>query len=375
MTPTLRCSELDRVLSCNGSMMLVPMVAPRSGDEGLEGTWLHHTAHSRMMDELKAVGEIGPTPPVPTTINFCQWIADYYYNTVKEIAPPDWSLECEVELVSDFPSFTLSGHIDCLAMKPDGTEAIGFDLKTGYDPVDEADCNEQIFGYMVLLLLAYPQLQRVTFYIIQPRNDEDEGYQRVSKVELTSTNVAVAAFEKRIERAIANRLEVSTSMKACKWCPAAMQCPAQTLLRQQMKAALTPEFLETIKKEPDDDALVQLVMDARSLNRPFEDATELLKERIRANGSAAGATIKKEGGAYSFPDPVAFYTASRRVFPDDAVYAGTVKPSVTKMKEAIAKTRNIPKSSKRGESAESVFETELRPLCEQGVREKIVFAP
>lgn len=377
---TLRCSELDRELLCNGSLTLVPRVTKRKGDEGVEGSWLHWTGHNTLKELHGASGEIGPTPEVPKTINFCQWISDYYVRTVTETVPQSWSLECEVALAYEFGRFILSGHIDCVAINADATEAIGFDLKTGYDPVDPADFNEQLFGYIVLLLQAYPSLRKITFYIVQPRNDEDEGFQRVSSVTLEGATVAnaEATLVRRINAALDNAMEVETSMKACKWCSAAMQCPAQLKLKEEMKATLTPEYLETLKATPDDGALVRWVMDAKSLNRPMEDATDMLKERIKANGSAVGGdgtlvTIKQEGGSYSFPNPGEFYRAQRRLLPDDDVYAATVKPSVTKIKDALAETRGIPKSSKKGDSAASVFAAELGHLCEQGTRERLVF--
>lgn len=377
---SIRCSELDRILSCNGSLTLVPLVDKRQGDEGVEGTWLHWIAHDTLQKTIGAVGNIGPTPTVPPTISFCQWIADWYVRFVTDTVPAEWSLESEVDLAYDFGRFTLTGHPDDVAINADATEAIGFDLKTGYDPVDPAECNEQLFGYMVLLLLAYPTLRKITFHIVQPRNDEDEGFQRVSTVVMEGRVLenAVAALFRRVNDALDNGMEVNTSMKACKWCSAAMQCPAQLALKESMKATLTPEFLATVKATPDDARLIEWDMAARSLARPMEDARDMLKERIKANGSAVGAdgslaTIKTEGGSYEFPDPVAFYHATRNLLPNDEDYAGTVKPSVTKTKDAIAKVRGIPKTSKKGDSAASQFADCLGHLCTQGTREKIVY--
>ena len=93
----------------------------------------------------------------------------------SEVTPDGWSLEVEVPLAYEFQfekpvpyrhrrwvdgapvirsrlagGFVLSGHIDSCSINPDATEAIGWDLKTGYDPVDPADQNWQILGYAVL---------------------------------------------------------------------------------------------------------------------------------------------------------------------------------------------------------------------------------
>lgn len=379
MTP-IRASSLDRVLACNGSLVLVPLVAPREGEEATEGTALHWIGHAKLKQDAGAAGEIGPAPAMPASLSFSAWIAEYYTRFVLETVPPDWSLECEVGLSYMWDQFNLSGHIDCLALNADATEAIGFDLKTGYDPVDAADMNEQVLGYCCLLLRAYPTLRKITFWIVQPRNDEDEGFQRCSSVTVEGgvLESVPVSLENRLNAALANRMEVSTSMRACKWCPAAPQCPAATALRELMKATLTPEYLAAVKATPDDAALADWVIAGRTLNRPIEDAEKMLKARIKAAGfvdagQGVRITIKEEGGSYSFPDPVGFYHATRRIIQDDAKYAETVKPSVTKTKEMIAAVTGLPKTAKVGESAASVFDAQLKPLVVQGVRERMVF--
>jgi hypothetical protein len=387
---TFRCSSLDRVLHCNGSMTLVPLVSAREGDEGAEGTAIHWLAHARMKVELSAGGDIGKQPAMPKSLAFSAWVGDWYFDHVKETVPADWSLECEVPLAYEFTygvepysgtiPFALSGHIDALALNADATEAIGFDLKTGFDPVDPAEENWQMLGYVVLLLQAYPTLRKVTFWVVQPRNDEDEGFERASSVVIEGDRLrnATRTLIGELAKAINNRMEVNTGIKACKWCPAAMQCAAQIELRELMKATLTPELLAAVKATPDDAALAEWVIAGRTLNRPIEDAEAMLKERIRQKGFADApdgtrVTIKTQGGSYSFPDPVAFYRETRKLIPDDAVYAGTVKPSVTKTVDALAKVYGLPKSSKAGPSGRSTFDGALGPLVEQGTKEILVF--
>lgn len=383
MMPTLRCSELDRVLSCPGSLTLSRIVAPRQGDEGSEGTALHYIAHQQMIEKLGAVGTLGPTPEIPASVSFSAWVSDYYFRFVQDTlqtVPADWSLEVECALAYAWDQFILSGHIDAIAISPDATEAIGFDLKTGRDPVDIAEQNEQVLGYAVLLLRAYPTLRKITFWIVQPNNDEDEGFQRCSHVIIEGDILAAASasLESRINKALANGMEVETGLRACKWCSAATVCPAQIQLREQMKATLTPEMLENLKAAPDDAVLGDWVISGRVINRAMEDAETLLKERVNANGSLIAGngtmvTIKRQGGSYSFPNPGAFYAATRELIPDDDAYAATVKPSVVKTKDALAKSLGIPKTSSKGRSAASEFEDKLRPLCEQGTKEILVF--
>lgn len=401
MTPTLRCSSLDRVLACPGSMALCARVAPRNGQESKEGVAIHWLGHTRMVNELGAVGNLGPTPPMPKSLSVSQWIVDYYFRTVQRIVPPGWPLEVEAALAYEFPmnapvemtvidwvdgaprvtkklvyGFNLSGHLDCFTVNADATEAIGFDLKSGYDPVDMAESNWQVLGYALLLLKAYPSLRKITFFIVQPRNDEDEGYERVSSVTIEGDVLlgAERVLVAKVSDVLRNQMEVETGIKQCRWCAAALVCPAQIKLREQMKATLTPEYLESLKTNPDDATLVEWVKSGRSIARPIEDAADMLKDRVRAAGGVLeGVSIKPKPGRYTVTDPLAFYKASRSLLPEDEAYARTVTPSMTKLKEELATATGLPKTSKKGDSVESLFAAEFRPLCEQSISEQLVF--
>lgn len=379
----LRCSELDRVLSCPGSATLVPLVTPRKGEEGSEGTALHFLAHDQMIRDLSAIGPVPwEKPPMPASVRFSHWISDYYFNFVKETAPADWSLQVELAIADDWPEFTLSGHIDAVAISPDATEAIGFDLKTGYDPVDAADENEQILGYAVLLLRAWPTLRKITFHVVQPRNDEDEGYQRVSSVVLEGALLENApdSLAARISAALAANMQLESSRKQCRWCSVQLQCPALQKELEFMKHSLTPEELARVKAQPDDATLGDWIISMRTLRQPTDDAEALVKERIAANGAVdAGCgtriTMKIQGGSYSYPDKPAFYRALTELVPDADARARALKFSVTETREVIADVMGIPKTGKKAPvTAEGVFDAKLRPLVVQGERKVLQFS-
>lgn len=380
MKPVFRCSSLDRALFCNGSIKLVPLVGPRLGDEGVLGTFLHWLTANRLKTELGAAGDIGPRPPMPPAAAFEQWVSNWCFREVKAICPPDWSLECEAALAYEFARFILSGHIDAVALNPEATEAIGWDYKTGRDPVDAAEFNDQVLGYIVLLLLAYPTLKKVTFYIVQPHNDEEGGFERVSKVEVTDLPAIAAHLEKRINSAIDNQMELNSSKKACRWCPvgAALQCPALWGDLQTMKITLTPDMIARVKQAPDDAQLGNWIVTMRTLGPPTETAEKLLHSRLDKQdevvaGDGTRITRKIQNGSYSFPDPVAFYVATRKLITEDARYAQTVKPSVVKTKAMIAETLEVNATGKADVTADSVFDAYLAPLCKQGTKKLLQF--
>lgn len=380
MKPIKRCSSLDRDLLCNGAPTLCSRVDPRQGEEGTEGTALHQIAHLRMVTELGAVGDPGVAVECKAT-KFSAWISDYYYNFVKETTPADWSLEVEAHLEYEFDRFILSGHIDCLAMSADGSEAIIFDLKTGYIPVDIAEENEQVFGYNCVLLMAYPDLNKITSYIIQPRNDPDEGDQRISGplvIEGDTLSNCLPTMERRINASLDNAMELNSGSVQCKWCPAAIQCPALIKERELMRHTLTEEEVARITRQPEDTTLADWVIASKTLNRPIEDAVTLAKERVKANGSLVasdGATItaKVEAGSLSYPDMPKFYEAFKQVLSDEESIPACWKPSKTKIIDEIANKRGVKKTSKKDSvTAESIWTGHLASFCEQGERMKLV---
>jgi hypothetical protein len=381
---TLRCSSLDRVLSCNGSLTLVPLLPPRPDSaESREGVAIHWLAHSRIKEELGAEGDIGPQPDLKPAA-FSKWIADYYVDTVRSVVPSDWSLDCEVDLSATFPRFRLTGHPDDIALSPDLTAAIGLDLKAGYIPVDAAECNWQVMGYGVLLKRAYPTLRRLKYFIVQPRNDEDEGYQRVSFVEVAPTEDDpdplarwVTTLEAAVCCALDNAMETDSSYSACRWCPVPiLKCPSLLAEFYQMKQKLTPEFLEAVRKAPDDATLADIVIAARLLAKPIEDAEEMLKERMRkgpvVSGSGKTCRIKVSGGRPKVVNPLGYYQNLKIALPSEEAQAKCMSFKKAEAIEQIAVLRGIPKTSKDGESATAVYSAVLEPMTEPTVREMIV---
>ncbi len=380
----IRCSELDRILACPGSITLNRIVAPREGDEGDEGTALHWIAHDRIKKELGAVGEIGPQPNLaPATHS--RWIADFYVREIQDSVPPDWSIESEAPLEWEFDNFILTGHPDDIAMSPDAIEALGHDLKAGYNSVDIAEENWQMAGYGVLLKLAYPMLMRLRWKIVQPRNDEDDGIPRVSEYLLEPRDdnpdplqKMVAFLEAKINEALKNIRQLETGPKQCRWCSAKLQCKAKIKDRDLMKHTLTDEDIAEIERHPNDRILADWVIASKTLKPALDDAEKLAKKRVDEQGSLATSdgqviTAKKSAGSYEVLDPAGFHGAFKTLLPDEDSIVKCYKPSMTKIKDEIAEKHSVPKSSKKGGiTSESIFDGHLRPFVKQGERVTLV---
>lgn len=382
MKPSLRCSELDRVLSCPGSLTLARIVAKRNGTEGDEGTDIHGKVGFRLVSQLGAVGPEslqGYAHPIGKGIT--DWIAQFCYNAVKEGTPDGWSLECEIPLSEDFARFTLTGHPDVVAINPEVTEFYLDDFKTGYIPVDIAEMNWQLLAYAILLKRAYPTLQKGRLRIIQPRNDEDDGHPRISEVWLTNLDLAEAGLEARINAALDAPMDLDSGMSQCKWCPVAgPQCPVHQLHQTQMKLTMTPDALAKIKNEPDDATLGDWIVTARTLARGTEDAEKLLHARLDVvpaivSGTGVQITRKVQKGGYTVEQPVEFFRAAQEVLVTEERMAAVYKPSMTKLVDAVAEALSIPKSGKSGVNAQSVVDAKFKPFVSQGERRLLQFSP
>ncbi len=383
MKPLFRSSELDRVFSCNGSIVLVPLVAPRDGTEGHEGTLLHYQIAERLIRDHGAVPPDGGLPPPDVPPNYklpsnSAWIVDWAIRHVMEVIAPTWSLMVEVEMEHEFERWINRGHADVIGISPDGTESHGIDWKTGRDPVDPADNNDQVGSYIALQKCEWPALAKSTFQIAQPRVSEADGMQRISTVVVENLDGLISSMDSRAVAALDNSMELNSGRKQCAYCPVGCQCYALQEDQNLMKVKMTPEMIARIKREPDDATLGEWVITSRMLERPTKDAVELLHKRIETAGyvdakSGVRITRQVQKGSYTVTDEPAFFAEARALLQADERMARAFKPSMTRITDEIAAAMNIPKTGIAPVTAEGIFDAKLRPLVEQGERRILVF--
>lgn len=418
---TIRASHADTAFSCNGSLLAIPRVPERTDiADSIEGSLLHYLIAKRLVLEMGAVEpEGGLEPPVlPKGYKlaaFSAWIVDWAVGVVRESVPTDWSLSVEVplayrydlprpvwvpvsEIIGPIPAdhevkegmvciryAILSGHMDWFAQSPDGRETVKGDWKTGQVGAEPAECNWQVAAYEGLCKLAWEDTENSKFLLAQPRIDEEaSGIPRISTTTMSGAQLIEmnSVLAEQVCKALENRYETNSGQKQCKYCPVAAArpwlCPSLRAEEAFMKATLTPTLLEELRAAPNDALLGDFVISGRTLTGPVEKATDLLRERIDAQGyldAGCGTRITQTSrpGAYKVPDPVAFFGKLRTILPQDEQIAKVVSPSMTRIKDEIAEVRGLPKTSKRGESGASVFDAELRPLVEQGESKVLIF--
>ena len=423
MSMVIRCSGLDQLLACNGSLLVQALVSRRDSDEGTEGSLLHYLIAKRACLELGATAPDGLAPPaLPKGYRlpaFSAWIVDWAIEHIRASVPSDWTLIVELGLAYEFDlprpvwvpvselaevpdgerrvrdgveevlitKFTLSGHLDVFAQSPDGKHSMGFDWKTGIIGADPAEQNWQASGYDVLAHRAWPDIEDAEFQLCQPRIDEDAtGIPRISRSSLNGDELRKMAdvIVERVNAALENRYETNSGMKQCRYCALALSrpwdCPSLTGEMNFMKGTLTPETLAALRAAPKDGQIGDFVISGRTLTEPIKAATELLHERLDAVGyvdADCGTRITRttRPGDYDIPNKGAFYSTLKAVLPAEEDRVECSSFSMTEIKKRIASVRNIPqKSTKPGvPDAAKVFDAELRPLTEQKQSRILIF--
>ena len=396
MKPTIRCSQLPQLLNCSGSRTLMALVPRLDSFAGHEGSMLHWMVASRLcreqgakpsfpMGETPYEGEATLLPPdVPKGYQvpkMSEWIVDWALRVVADNVPIDYALLVEGEFIYEFDEFFLSGHKDVYGINPAATAYIGMDWKTGRKPVPPADKNEQILGYFGLARRAYPKLDLAKFMIGQPLNVEEDGFERLSSVELggSDLDLVVESLEERITAALHDPMTVESGMLQCAWCPVTYRCPAIQAEINLMKATLTPQLLDAIKAGTADAQLGDIVISARTISKAIDDAEETIKGRLKEPGSAilAGSgtriTAKEEGGQYKIINPEGAFAAVKSLVPE-ARLPQVVKYSNDRLIDEIATAAGVPKGGKAATTGKTIFEAMVRPNMEQGKRIKLIFS-
>jgi hypothetical protein len=386
MKPRIRCSNLPQLLNCHGSRTLQAIVAPRDGDEGFEGVRVHFDVAARLISELRATAGSDYNPDLPDVPKdyvlpkMSEWMVDWGVRQVKEFVPPDFALEVEGYFEIEFERFILTGHMDVNAINAEGTKFIGMDWKTGYKAVIPAELNDQVLGYLVLAKKSWPTIELGKFIVGQPRNSEEDGFQRISIVELDgdALQACVVDLERRVNAALDDPMTVDSGMLQCTWCAAAgPQCPAWMLHHDFMKAQLTPEILASIKAVPDDARLADLVIASKTLAKGMEDAKDMLIERIKSQQAVIASdgtriTTKTTGGTYEITNPEGCWAAVQSVVPADRI-PKVVKYSKENLIDEIATAQNIPKGGNKPATATKVFDALIRPNMTQSERTILQF--
>lgn len=347
---------------------------------------IHWEIADRLIRECGALPPVGglPPPDVPAGYQIPKpnrWIVEWGMRQVADHFPPTHAMLVEAHFVYEFDRFNLSGHKDLHTIDRPGEIYTGGDWKTGYHPVVSAEINDQILGYLALAKRAYPNTKQAKFIVAQPRNNEEDGFERISAVEMDDAELKsnLESIEQRINAAMDDPMTVNSGMVQCAWCPVGIQCEAYKAELGFMKATLTPEGLASIQATADDALLADVIISSRTIRRGLEDAERLLKDRIATQGNVVatdGTTItaKLEGGQYDVTNPEGAWKAVQELIPAGRI-PHILKYSTSRLIDEIADANKVHKGGAAGITARTLFDIMMKPNLEQGTRTKLIFTP
>lgn len=407
--PVIRCSGLDRLLTCPGSRTLerrlneiaMDFTFGLSGDAMTwRGNWCHWMSACQLVWNHGAIvdGEL-EKPAIPSTWSPQPWderTVEWYVSNVVALTPPDHAIFVERRFTHEFPRFTLTGQLDVYTISPDGTEFTIDDNKTGPNEVDHAENNWQLAGYGALLKLKHPTLKRGKLRIFQR-----EAEVQITEVEVDDLDILVEFIEGKINAALDSYLDLETAYKACRLCPCATAvteidgearffCPAYHEEVKRMKLTLTPEQVSALNVTTELRQLAEVAALGRAVVGPTERLLKTLKERIDAEGEVTlsdGSTVRviEEDGRRSVTAPkvahallsskIAAVTGSTPEDADDVAWK-TLAMSISDVEDELVSTCGMQRSSKKTEkeTAQSWIKGSLGHLITRSKVKKLKFS-
>jgi len=385
MKPSFRCSELDRVLTCHASKRLAALFPNASGAAAHEGNWCHWKAARTLVDEQDAHVGDGGLPDTPEVGDFkpngfSEFVVDFFLSDVL-YETPGMGIIVEDELESDFGDFILTGHSDVLAFNAEGTEAIGWDLKAGSIPVDAADQNNQMLGYIVLVFLNYPGVQKITWKVCQPKNNPDDGFDRITEVTIEGDDLRtmVDYLAEQLRAVIKNPNFINSEDNyghQCKYCPAALKCPAFKQDVADMKTTLTEEAIAAIDPNLSVEELMFYKDAETKFRTPFSKVGDALKEKLAAEPGEEstlpdGRTVflkpRKGNRKWIEGEKGHALTAFDGQGFDADTRAKVIDLNFGALERAIAKQRDVPMKTKKEDKddARKILDREFGQFFEQ----------
>jgi hypothetical protein len=140
---------------------------------------------------------------------------------------------------------------------------------------------------------------------------------------------------------------------------------------------MTPEILATVKREMDDQRLIDLVVDARTLTKPIEDATDMLKARLEKVGPITvgdrTVTLQTQNAGFKVVNPVGMFGWLKGLLKDEQLAPALSYPG-GKIKDAIAKGLDIPLAGKKAPiTATTTFEGGAAAFIEPTTKAVLTF--
>ncbi len=205
-------SRLDRRKLCPGSGPMEAQAGPEiERPEGVEGTMLHERVVSRDFNGLTDEQEMLVKLCIELLHSMDGRFSDY------DGPPPEWMRqEYPMELQDGYGEVLTAGTADVVMLFPRHVKII--DWKFGRNPVDQDSL--QFVAYAALAMAEFDRTE-VEFTVFQPRVSREPTTWTISGRGRTLDQI-----HKVVEATKGPGLNLIPSQQACRYCKAALTCPA-----------------------------------------------------------------------------------------------------------------------------------------------------
>jgi len=374
--PHFRASEIDRRKLCPGSKLLEQNIKTEYQQKITSlGRQIHYAIAKWYVENQGATHSEYLTPEDPVDERM-QWAVNQCINDSLDLIPDNYAIVVEDELYTEHEAFTLSGHIDLICINESATIAKGWDWKTGYKTQLKADESMQVAAYIDLLWSAYPSLEYAEFRIHQPVAHMDEDEERTTTyicngVEELQRNRDI--LHSTIQYILDNQNTIEMGEKQCEYCRARHGiCPQ---IKKAMKEILDQKQIDEAK-DLSPQELADLTVNCRILGKICEETVAMAKQRVidgeqMSTSDGKQLTVRDRKGKYVPKSKPEFFHALESIIGHQGC-AEIANFGTTDIRNTIAEKKDVPKTSKKKESAASIFEDVLKPLCEQEVQKILV---
>lgn len=215
-----RPSSLARVLSCPGSVKMASELPPLpSSSYADEGTWAHEAAFTRIMTGAY---------PENTPLDMQAYLDEYIKRV--DIIDSDCLLEVKTRHTFRMSGVTIEGTPDCVEIDLANHTLRIKDLKYGRGVKVEAEANNQLIAYAVMVFFSLPDhmqkdINSVELWIIQPRI----GHYPTATLTVSELFEYYNLIDETLGRVQTGELDdtFNPSAAACRFCPAGGNCKAQ----------------------------------------------------------------------------------------------------------------------------------------------------
>lgn len=255
----------------------------------------------------------------------------------------------EIRLNIDLGVEKTFGSCDVFDVYGDDTGVL-MDWKTGYNGVDDAEINSQVWAYTLGCFQKFPNIKKIDAYLVLPRRQEISHHTFVRDTDLVRMQGRLSLI---IERAKALKGKTFTPQEGvCDYCAGRATCQAladKALKLGKLSHFEVPDSVNLAENTPENKA--KLYKLAVLLTGWAEDVKkELLRQALEEGSEMPGYTLSQRRTPRTIEAPIVAYNTVKDILSLEEFLSAASRISVTSLEDLYAE--KAPRGKKTAWKAE-----------------------